>query len=564
MENGTCQHCKKDFEITADDETFYEMMKVPKPTFCPDCRARRRFIWRNERSLHKRPCSSCKKDFISLYREDVPFPVFCHNCYHSDNWDPTEYALEYNPQENFFSQLKKLLDVVPRLGIWVVQSINSDYTNQSYNNKNSYLSYGFRDSEDCQYVARAVDIKNTFDSTYTHHSDHVYQCINVDKSYRSSFLDESDGIVESHYLASSRNTSRSMGGVNLRSASNYFFGEQLTKDTYDQRIKQIDLGSRKVRGDLEEKFRKIKSTSIVRSTNQVNCQDCVGDHLENAKNCFKVFDGFDLENARHSAWVFTSKDISDCFGMGGSQRIYESISPEEVQNCKFLFITDSSHDVEYGLFCQTSANLFGCVGLRSKEYCILNKEYSREEYKSLVEQIKRDMMENPYIDKQGTVYKYGEFFPSEFSAIPYNESTAQEYFPISKTEALKLGFNWVDEDKRSYTATKKYEEVPDNINDVSDSFTKEVISCSHSGQCPHQCTEAFRITSEELSFYREMKIPLPIICPNCRHFERMARRNPMKLWERNCAKCGNKMHSSYSPDRTEIVYCEDCYKKEIN
>ena len=60
-ENRVCQNCKNDFVIELDDFGFYEKMKVPPPTFCPNCRAQRRFMWRNERSLYKRPCSLCKK-----------------------------------------------------------------------------------------------------------------------------------------------------------------------------------------------------------------------------------------------------------------------------------------------------------------------------------------------------------------------------------------------------------------------------------------------------------------------------------------------------------------------
>ena len=135
METKTCQNCKKNFIIESEDFNFYEKIKVPTPTFCPDCRAQRRFIWRNERSLHKRPCSYCKKDFISIYNNGVPFPVYCHTCYYSDSWDPLSYGKQYNQSKTFFSQIKELLEKVPRLGIWVIQSTNSDYTNQSYNNK---------------------------------------------------------------------------------------------------------------------------------------------------------------------------------------------------------------------------------------------------------------------------------------------------------------------------------------------------------------------------------------------------------------------------------------------
>ena len=58
MENQTkvCQKCEESFIVDSDDFNFYEKMKVPAPTWCPDCRLQRRLAFRNERSLYKRPC----------------------------------------------------------------------------------------------------------------------------------------------------------------------------------------------------------------------------------------------------------------------------------------------------------------------------------------------------------------------------------------------------------------------------------------------------------------------------------------------------------------------------
>jgi CxxC-x17-CxxC domain-containing protein len=60
-----------------------------------------------------------------------------------------------------------------------------------------------------------------------------------------------------------------------------------------------------------------------------------------------------------------------------------------------------------------------------------------------------------------------------------------------------------------------------------------------------------------------MQIPIPHNCFDCRHKARMALRNPRRLWSRTCAKCGTAISTSYSPDRPEIVYCEECYLKEV-
>jgi len=42
FETHKCQNCKKEFEITNDDFGFYKKIGVPAPTFCPECRLKRR------------------------------------------------------------------------------------------------------------------------------------------------------------------------------------------------------------------------------------------------------------------------------------------------------------------------------------------------------------------------------------------------------------------------------------------------------------------------------------------------------------------------------------------
>ncbi|KKQ04140.1 MAG: hypothetical protein US12_C0004G0012 [Parcubacteria group bacterium GW2011_GWA2_36_24] len=567
-----CQNCKKNFEIYLEDQSFYEKIKVPSPTFCPDCRAQRRFIWRNERTLYKRPCDLCKEDSIFIYDKDTPFPVYCRECYLSDKWDPKSFGFKYDKSIPFFTQIKKLLDTVPRMGIWTVGCKNSEYTNQSYFNKNTYLSFALRDCEDVAYLSFAKDCRQTLDSSYIVDCEQCYENINAEKNYNSAYLQECKGMVDSNYAFSCRNCENIFGAVNLRSGKNIFFGEQLSKEEYLSKINSLELNKRSVRDEIGKKFNEIKSKSIVKATNQIKCVNCVGDHLENAKDCHYVFDGWNLEKARYSSWIFGSKDVSDCFGMGGSELIYEAISPEDIRNCKFVFLTDSSHGCEYTAFCQSSANLFGCVGIRSGEYMILNKAYSKEDYKKITEQIRKDMLDLPYIDKRGIVYKYGEFFPSELCFTSYNESIAPKYYSLEEKEARDLGFKWKKDIHRSYTPTLIPEDIPDSINDVPDTIINDIIECktnsdARRGRSPDQnasgCTTAFRITKEELIFYKKNKIPLPIICPNCRHGRRMESRNPQKLWDRNCQKCEKEIMSSYSPDRPEIVYCETCYQQEV-
>ena len=107
-ENKICQNCHGQFIIEPEDFNFYKKIKVPLPTFCPECSFKHHMIWRNERSLYWRNCDLCKKRILSMYSSENLFPIYCHECWISDNWDPIAYGMQYDFKETFFTQFKKL------------------------------------------------------------------------------------------------------------------------------------------------------------------------------------------------------------------------------------------------------------------------------------------------------------------------------------------------------------------------------------------------------------------------------------------------------------------------
>jgi hypothetical protein len=208
-----------------------------------------------------------------------------------------------------------------------------------------------------------------------------------------------------------------------------------------------------------------------------------------------------------------------------------------------------------------SSDCFACVGLRNKQYCVFNKQYSKEEYEALVPKI---------IEHMAKAGEWGEFFPSSISPFGYNETVAQEYFPMTREETLAKGFIWSDYEppfpkvEKTIPASK----LPENIEDVPDDILNWAIECEITKR-------PFRIIKQELDFYRKHRLPIPKRHPDQRHLDRMALRNPRKLFERtcDCPDCAKnhaapdgkptKFLTTYSPDRSEKVYCEKCYAKEI-
>jgi hypothetical protein len=325
----------------------------------------------------------------------------------------------------------------------------------------------------------------------------------------------------------------------------------------------------------------------------VSNQNVSGEYIfnsKNAKNSYIIEGG---ENIRYCQYLYTptAKDAYDHTNWGEkSELTYECLQVGmNIRNVRFsAHCWPGLQDIEYSIYCMSSSDLFGCVGVRSGQYCILNKQYTKEEYEALVPKIREHMREMPYRDSVGRVYAYGEFFPYEVCPWGYNETVAQEFFPLSKEEALRQGIRWREDQKREHEPTIKSEEIPDSILEVQDGIISEILACSHQGDCAHHCTSAFRVLPEELGFYKKMNIPLPDLCPNCRHYRRAKLRSPIQIWSRHCqcvgnsseggvykntskkhpshelsGPCPNEFETSYAPDRPEIVYCEQCYNAEV-
>jgi hypothetical protein len=286
-----------------------------------------------------------------------------------------------------------------------------------------------------------------------------------------------------------------------------------------------------------------------------------GEYIFNSKNSHNMYLVSGAEDCKWCQFITVNpvKDCMDYTGWGNNANlIYESTSVgENSSQVRFCYeCWPGSLNLEYCYYNISCKNNFGCVNLKRKQYCILNKEYSKDEFFKLKEKIIEDMKKNPYVDKLGRKFYYGEFFPLEFSEFAYNKSNAMRFFPKTKEEVLEEGFLWDDSKKSSTESTIKANELQGKIEETTDGILKESIECM-------TCRRAYNIAKGELDLLRKLKLPLPHECPKCRESKRFERMTMPKLYDRKCDKCNNKVRSPYENNRPEIIYCEKCYQQEV-
>ena len=567
-ETKNCQNCKNDFVIEPDDFGFYEKMGVPAPTFCPSCRRQRRFAWRNERSLYKRNCDLCKKNIIAMYHESAPFPVYCRECWYGDSWDAKSYGRDYDMNKSFFQQYKEFSDTVPHLALWQRNVVNSEYSNMTGESKNVYLSTSV--VKDCENVffSRCIDkSRDIIDSMNVLNSENLYENVEAQSNYNSQHLLLCRTSLDSYFLVDCVNCSNCFMSYNLRNKEYCIRNKQYGREDYLKEIAKYNLKSRKVRQELLKEFDEIKKKAIYRFANITKSVDATGNNCLNVKNVKECFEIYNAENIAYGFRAFDIKDSYDFDYGGWSELMYEyTTGALNDFNVKFSYSAMGSvRNADYTESCINCTDIFGCISLKNTENAILNKVYSKVEYEKLRGEIIEQMSTVPFVDKMGHKYAYGEFFPIEILPFGYNETLAQEYKPLTKEEAIQNGYPWRDKEIKNFSISIPSDKIPDSIDEVDENVLKEILECMHREECDHQCVEAFRLTDYEFKFYKRYNIPLPVLCPNCRYYERRQVMPVMHLWHRKCMhpNCPNEFETAYSPDRPEIVYCEKCYQQEV-
>ncbi len=520
---------------------------------------------------------------------DNSMPVYSNSYWNSDEWDPMNYGKDYDFSKPFFAQIRELYNAVPWGFMWSMNNVNSDYGQIAFS-KNCYMCFDSGYDEDSAYNITLLYSKHCFDGLNLKDCEFCYYSINTNQSYKTFFSRNCTSCVDVWFSQDCIGCTNCFGCSGLRNQSYCIFNKQYDKETYDTKLKEMSLhswqGIQAMRKQAEEFWKKVP----LKFQHGFQVTHSYGDYLYNGtelRNCFFVGNA---QNMKHCQSVIypPNHDGMDVTSSEGTELAYEVLgsgggAERVLATVESLAISDSYYSID----CRQVNNIFGCIALHNKNYCVLNKQYSKKEYFELVPKIKKHMDDMPYIDALGRVYKFGEFFPPDMSSYGYSQTQAFEYFPLTKEEAQKQGFRWRVPEERKYIITKKASELPGSISVVDNSILGEVIQCEHEeanghvSGCDIDCASAFRITQQELDFYRQMQLPLPRLCFNCRHIDRLQWRNTPALYSRQCAcdykifnnstehqhhpngRCPNKFETSYAPERPEIVYCEQCYQVEV-
>ena len=490
--------------------------------------------------------------------------VFCQPCWWADEWDGTEFGMDYDPARPFLAQVKELVEKTPysALESAYLTNVQSDYTNATAYSKNCYMTFWSDFSENVLYSTFLHTLKDSIDCYRMKECELCYELVGGHKCYKTFFSEECDSCTDTWFSRACAGCVNCFGCVNLRNKSYCIFNEQYTREGYFEKLKEFNLGTYVGLEETQKLTRGFWNNfpRRVYIGNSLNV-NVTGDYVYESKNAKDAYMVSGAEDCKYLQFISVApvRDCYDYSGWGnGAEKVYEcSVVGEGASNVRFSDeCWPNAFDVEYSIYAVAGKHNFGCVNLKRKEYSILNKQYSKEEYEKLTAQIREDMIKNPYVDESGREWKYGEFLPIGFSPFSYNETVSHSYFPKSKEQAIVEGYRWYEGETNIYSITMKASLIPEKIVDTTDQILKEIIECV-------SCGKAYRIIENELRLMRKLGLPLPHNCYVCRQKARFERTNSPTLYDRTCAKCSKSIRTGYSPNSQSLVYCETCYQQEI-
>jgi hypothetical protein len=509
----------------------------------------------NERFFFPGNCSLCGKHMLT---EHPPYAskknIYCRSCWTSDRWDPCTYGRAVSFSRPFFDQVRELWMDVPAQNLLIEgTNENSEYIHYAGFAKNCYLVMHSDFCEDCYYGYGFKKDLICVDGFYNLQCELCYDCVDVNRCYGLRGCQDCINCSSSAFLRDCIGCKHCFLCVGLRNREYCIENQQFSKAEYLERMKDANFGSHAFYQSCIRRRQELERMHFFKEYHGHNAEACTGDYLVNCKNTLESFDCEDSEDGKYLYQVVTgAKDNQDIYQYGlNLQQSYEcSIAGN---SCHHILFSHNAHvncsDLLYCWYLQVSRHCFGCVSMHHKQYCILNTQYTKGEYERLAARLIEHMM------KTG---EWGELFPISISPFGYNRTNAMLYFPLSREQALAKRYHWDDSDvpPPMVARTIRAGELPDAITEIPDDILNWAVECEVTKR-------PFRITPQELRFYREQSLPIPRRSPEQRHIDRFRRRNPRRFWSRSCSVCAKDIRTTYAPDRPEKVACETCYLKRM-
>lgn len=250
--------------------------------------------------------------------------------------------------------------------------------------------------------------------------------------------------------------------------------------------------------------------TLPRKWSNFGSRDVKGKFCIYSENIENGFFSYRVTNGRNIFFVGDKdgrRNVYDtiCSDQTGEWDLYGCINMGTASNC---YLSDSfiGHSLYYSYNCLMCSFCIGCIGLENRSYCILNKQYTKEEWEILAEKIFSSM------EQDGTL---GEPLPPGINPFYFNDTLAYLIDDsFTKEEVERSGFLWRDApikvdipeglDQIGVDDLAQYESFgSDGSWRIDPSIMQKVIRDANGNY--------YRIVKTEYDFLLKYELPLPTL-----------------------------------------------------
>jgi hypothetical protein len=514
---GIIQNCRiTGIDFTISDQELELIKKLPElnpalegqilplPTVHPFEALRRMYVFGCLRHIFKDKSCISGQSILTRFNPAIGTKV-CTTDEFFDVVDNCDVGQSYDFKRPFFDQWYEVFRNSIFSPLNKSNCEDSDYVNGALNLKGCYLCFAMWDSQDCQYCVTALSCRDCIDLCYSFGCELCYSGNNLTRCYEVQESTDCSDCQSSFGLYGCSNCQNCYGCVGLNRAQYCIFNQQVSREAYLEFILDRDLASYASRKkaiqecDLFSKEQKYQANTISISDRATGAYIERCEDVEEVNNCV---------SSRFSGYLIIGQDAHYCYrGLGVKSSFTYHCHGFDSSNNYFCYTPRGGGNNVYSAFLYNNCtDCFGCSSLTKKSYCILNKQYSKDEYFDLVPRI---------IAHMKSTGEWGEWFPIEYAPHYYEEGSWAEFMKdIPREVALARGYKMLP-----VSGELKNLEA---ITDLPDRLTPEVIPAliAKPIRCP-KTGKLFNLQKRELEFYLRMQIPVPRVHWNERMQERI-------------------------------------------
>ena len=345
---------------------------------------------------------------------------------------------EINLQWSFFSNLENFFQETPKTSLISYRTNeNCNFADNIFWWKNIYLSFScWENAENILYSYWVYDnVVNVCNSvSICSNSQNIYcstDCLNSTNIFFSKFI---NNCHELRFCSDTTWCNNCIMCDNIENQSYCINNKKLSKEDYEKEKKEI----------LSKKemflfwYKNIKA-----EWKSYNTDNCTGKRIincSNIENWLIVSNSTIGRNDFMLSWIDNCSYSYDCFQAGHNTQYMYAVANvwtfSEHLYCS-VWIDDRCSHIYYSFLLRSCSYCIWCYWLQNKSFCILNKQYTKEE---------RYELANKIFEKMDQDWSLWKFFPPSMNPFYFNDTVAYLIDDtFTKEEVTKEGYLWREE-----------------------------------------------------------------------------------------------------------------------